>query len=285
MMPQKMWKHSCEEYEDVWKNVTATDLAAAINVALVESQDQELLSGRTFLPVRKISVRSALISAVPEGARAAAVRALNDELPGLEEALAQFTPAPPEPTVSCYVSSSMVSGSWGILEFRLCGRGYLYYRPDFGVGDDESLPILGAWEPEDNLAARRACVLKVYEREWNERTLPPAMGEWAVGDPELLQEAILRVLRAHPWAWGSVFERLMEAPEPGEAAHDTLTQVCKLSGAPASRVRKVLHFVSDADDHLRHAVCRKRPNEEVQRVVVALLVHCLAADGTANRNR
>ena len=38
----------------------------------------------------------------------------------------------------------MASGCWGLLEFRLGARGYLYYQPDWGVEDpDECLPIFG----------------------------------------------------------------------------------------------------------------------------------------------
>jgi hypothetical protein len=153
-----------------------------------------LKSWRVFVPIGEVSLRSALLAAAPgdEDTQAAA-DSLLEGMGEIEETLSRFTGTPPEQVVYCGVSSSMVSGCWGLFEFRLGARGYLYYQPDFGVGDDESLPIFGAWEPADNPAARRACILRVYSREWRNRALPPAMGEWATGEPGLLQEAILRV--------------------------------------------------------------------------------------------
>ena len=55
----------------------------------------------------------------------------------IEETLSRFTDAPPVAVVYCCVSSSMVSGCWGLFEFRLPARGYLYYRPDWGLEDPD----------------------------------------------------------------------------------------------------------------------------------------------------
>ena len=238
-----------------------------------------LKSWRVFVPIGEVSLRSALLAAAPGDEDTQAVAdSLLEGMGEIEETLSRFTGTPPEQVVYCGVSSSMVSGCWGLFEFRLGARGYLYYQPDFGVGDDESLPIFGAWEPADNPAARRACILRVYSREWRNRALPPAMGEWATGEPGLLQEAILRVLDANQEAWETVFERLEQAPEPREAAVQTVEEVAKLSATPTERVRQVLHLVAARDHQFEDRLWTGASSDEERRIVVALLVHCIAKD-------
>jgi hypothetical protein len=126
------------------------------------------LSGRIFSPIREVSLRSVLLGVVP-GKGEIHQRRGGDwlEADGVEDTFFRIANTSPKPVVSCSVSSSMASGA------------------------HES--VLGAaWAPAQDVAARRACILSVYVREWSERVLPPAMGEWAAGDPALLQDAILR---------------------------------------------------------------------------------------------
>jgi len=168
----------------------------------------------------------------------------------------------------------MVSGSWGVCEFRLRDRGYLYYSPD--EGEHES--ILGAWEPADDVAARRACILSTYVREWSERVLPPAMGEWATGDAGLLQEAILRVLEAESTAWADLLERLKDALEPREASAEIVEKVAELSAAPSGNVRDVLDLVADQDEGLAGRLTDGLASDEEQRIIVALFIECISKD-------
>jgi hypothetical protein len=195
----------------------------------------------------------------------------------IKETLSQFTDTPPEPVVYCCVTTSMVSGCWGLFEFRLGARGYLYFEPD-EAEDKEALPIYGAWEPVDDLAARRACILRVYEREWFNLPLPPALGEWATAEPGLLQEAILRVLDADPEAWDMLFERLEYAPEPREAATQTIEEVAKLSASPTERVRQVLYLVGARDHQFQERLRTGASRDTDRHIVIALLVHCIGKD-------
>jgi hypothetical protein len=104
------------------------------------------------------------------------------------------------------------------------------------------------------------------------------MGEWASGEPGLLQEAILRLLDANPEAWDMVFERLDQAPEPREAAVQTAEEVAQLSASPTEHVRQVLHLVAARDDQFEERLKTGASSEAERRIVVALLVHCIAKD-------
>ena len=48
------------------------------------------------------------------------------------------------------------------------------------------------------------------------------------------------MLDANPEAWEMVFERLADAPEPREAAVQTVEEVAKLAASPTEHVRQVL---------------------------------------------
>ena len=267
-------KSDSGEDDDPWRNISAADLAAAIDRALIEDREEAPPSGRVFVPIAEVSLRSALLATAPGDEDTQAVAdSLLEGMGDIEETLSRFTGTPPERVVDCCVSDSRLSGCWGLLEFRLGARGYLYYQPDWGLEDpDECLPIFGAWEPADDPAARRACIFRVYARKWRDCGLPPEMGQWATGEPGLLQEAVLRVLDANPEAWDMVFERLDQAPEPREAAVQTVEEVAQLSASPTEHVRQVLHLV--AEERLKTGPS----SEEERRIVVALLVHCIAKD-------
>jgi len=98
------------------------------------------------------------------------------------------------------------------------------------------------------------------------RVWPPALGEWATGDPELLQEAVLRALDAHPDWWGYVLgdvEKLRaEASLPVEA-------IARQSAATVDTVRRVLDAAA-ADADVR--------NDAERRIMVAIFVRCIAKD-------
>ena len=270
-----------EEDDDPWRNVSAADLAAVIDRALIEDREEAPPSGRVFVPIEEVSLRSALLAAAPGDEDTQAVAdTLLEEMEDIKETLSQFTDTPPEPVVYCCVTTSMVSGCWGLFEFRLGARGYLYFEPDWGLGveEQEALPIYGAWEPVDDLAARRACILGVYARKWDSIGLPPLVGEWATAEPGLLQEAILRLLDANPEAWDMLFEKLECAPEPGEAATQTVEEVAKLSASPTERVRQVLYLVAARDHQFRERFRTGASRDKDRHIVIALLVHCIGKD-------
>jgi hypothetical protein len=216
------------EPPDPWSFLTEEALAGAIDAALQPDPSEQPASGMVLAPTQYVSIQSALRAAVP----ADADERLRFEL-GLEELdtdqmdrlVVRFSPM--TAVLRCWVSDSMVAGSWELLEFRLGDRGYLCDRPDWGINADESFPILGAWQPAADDVARRACILSVYEREWDSRAWPPYGGQWAIADPSLLQEAILRVLdRNGTWARERVLEWLTEAGE----SYEDVEAVAELNG-------------------------------------------------------
>jgi hypothetical protein len=105
----------------------------------------------------------------------------------------------------------MVSSDWGIMKFSLGGRGYLYDRPDWGSGNDESLRILASWEPVGDQQIFEACFLETYLREWKNLLLPPLLGQWAEGPSDLMREAIRQVLHRSSDLWRGVINEIADA--------------------------------------------------------------------------
>jgi hypothetical protein len=263
-----------DEEIDPWRDISPANLAEAMDRALIKDSEDPP-SGRMLRPIPELSLRSVLRALLPwkRDTQELADEWLADN--GIEETFFRLARTSPKRVVYCCVSSSMVSGCWGVHEFRLAGRGYLYFSSD---EDEDGGAILGAWEPAGDAAARRAGILAVYAREWGERTLPPAMGEWASGDPALLQEAILRALEAEPEAWKVVLERLSDAPEPREASAQTVRRVARCSGAAAQQVRDVLGLLTAQDGELKERLLTRSSSDDERRIVVAVFVHCIAKD-------
>jgi len=107
-------KSNDEQDDDPWRNISAGDLAAAINRALIEDREETPPSGRVFVPTGEVSLRSAFLAAAPGDKHTQAVaNSLLEEIGDIQETLSRFTDAPPERVVYSSVSSSMVSGSKG----------------------------------------------------------------------------------------------------------------------------------------------------------------------------
>jgi hypothetical protein len=112
----------------------------------------------------------------------------------------------------------MASGCWGLLEFRLGARGYLYYQPDWGVEDpEEEARAAGALDPETEALLRAehehhisGQILAAEIKARNADAVIAAQGEGA-GDAEEKPAATLFVRR------GAIFRRAEEAKlRPGE---------------------------------------------------------------------
>jgi hypothetical protein len=156
------------------------------------------------------SVREALINVFGDDElRADAETVLEGENP--EAVLAPFLKAEPEWLVRCSTTDSMVSGIWGLKGFVLGSRGYLYFHPDFGIGDEsECLPIVGVWEVSEDRSARLACWKDAYTTYCKDFALPPFMGQWAHGPSDFLRDAIGEILEQTPRLWLDVLNRLRQ---------------------------------------------------------------------------
>ena len=126
-----------------WTAVSSADIQRALDFAVARTLGRRK-SKRKISPDSLPSVREALINVFGDDElRAEAEAVLEGENP--EAVLAPFLKAEPEWLVRCSTTDSMVSGVWGLKGFVLGSCGYLYFHPDFGVGDEsgECLPIVG----------------------------------------------------------------------------------------------------------------------------------------------
>jgi hypothetical protein len=104
-------KSDDEEDDDPWRNTSAGDLAAAIDQALIEDREEAPPSGRVFVPIGEVSLRSALLTAAPDDEHTQAVAdTLLEGMGDIEETVSRFTDTPPEWVVYCSTSSTMASG-------------------------------------------------------------------------------------------------------------------------------------------------------------------------------
>ena len=75
-----------------------------IDRTLVEDREEAPSSGRVFVPIGEVSLRSALLAAAPGDEDTQAVAdTLLEEMGDIEETLSRFTDTPPEPVVYCCV--------------------------------------------------------------------------------------------------------------------------------------------------------------------------------------
>ena len=140
-----------------------------------------------------------------------------------------------KPEVQCAVSSSMVSGVWGMDSIELDGRGYFVECPESDTVSDAPFRLLGAWEPLDDELTYRDAFIETYVRFWADIGLPPYHGEHARGPLDLMVEAVMRI--GGP---ASIYE----AWDPKDFDHDDqLDRVADVSlraAIPEPVVREVL---------------------------------------------
>jgi hypothetical protein len=137
--------------------------------------------------------------------------------------------------VVCAVSSSMVSGKWGMDSASLAGRGYFVEDPDSDTAGDVPFRLLGGWEPFDNEDAYRSAFVEAYVASWAVIGLPPYHGEHAAGPLDLMVQAIMRI--AGPRAIYDAWEHdVLEAT----AADLEVDDVARRAGAPSSVIRDIL---------------------------------------------
>jgi hypothetical protein len=169
-------------------------------------------SKRKISPDSLPSVREALINVFGdnEELRAEAEAVLEGENP--ETVLAPFLKAEPEWLVRCSTTDSLVSVIWGLKGFVLGSRGYLFFHPDFGVGEEsgECLPIVGVWELAEERSARLACWKDAYTTYCEEFALPPFGEQWAQAPGYFLRDTIGAILKRTPRLWLDVLNRLRQ---------------------------------------------------------------------------
>jgi hypothetical protein len=75
-----------------------------------------------------------------------------------------------------------------------------------------------------------------------------------------------------------MFDRLDQAPEPREAANETVEEVAELSASTTERVRQVLHLVAARHHQFEECLRTGASSDKDRHIVIALLVHCIGKD-------
>ena len=219
-----------------WTTISTAEVQAKIDLGLSEVPAS---SGRAFVAHEDLSIRSALVEVLQTEDRQDEANGILEES-SLCDVFRPFLEKEPDWEVVCSVTDSMVSGSWGLRSFLIGDRGYLYYEPVWGVGDDEGecLPIAAAWEPVKDAQAFRVCFLLAYERNWQDFCLPPMMGQWAIGPRDVMPEAVMNALRSDP-DWSAVVERLRK-DKNSRSFEEIVLAVAKQTGEYPESVSRIL---------------------------------------------
>jgi len=280
-----------------WTTISTADIQAKIDLGLAEESMTSALSGRVIVAQEHLSIQSVLLDVFDtEDRRTGAKEILDEE--SLSDILRPFLREEPKWVVHCSVTDSMVSGEWGLKSFSIGKRGYLYYEPDWGVGDPEehqSLPILAAWEPIKDAQAFRACFLYTYERTWQEFGLPPLMGQWATGPSDIMLDTVRAVLRMQPELWWGVVERLHE--EKNSPSFDQVAEAsAKQTREPPEAVSRILRPYYETErgvqwddkgkditdyskwQRIKTEVCRGNFTEQESRILVAAFLFIIGKD-------
>jgi hypothetical protein len=262
-----------------WTTVSTADIQRALNSEVARTMGKRK-SKRKIAPDSLPSIREALINVFGdnEELRSEAEEALEGESP--EQVLVPFLVAEPNWVVRCSVTDSMMSGAWGLKWFVLGSRGYFYYHPDFGIGDEsECLPIVAIWEPESDRGAGLASLRDAYINYWKEFALPPSMGQWAQGPRDVLSDAVGAILQQTPSRWSTVLDRLRQDTKEDETkglVPILVEQVSSLTKVEQAAVLGILTTVLAG----RKTPARKPSFSEIEsRILVAAFVTRIGMSG------
>lgn len=261
------------EDTDPWANISPECLAEELSRGLKEASS-EVPGGRQFVAEHDHSVRAALSAAVEDE------EALTDyfgepwwNVVHPMEVLDSIPEVEARRVVICWVSDSPAGGEWSLNEVRARGRGFVFYVPDFGVGDRDDCPIIAGWEPADNHDLRRMCLVSTYAEQFKDRGYPPFIGQWAKGDPEILREGMQRALEQHPNAWTEVYRWVRRYLGSRVALGESdIEIVAQALDQPRERVAELTEELTDGAVGLNGSPERQ---EEVA-TVIGLVVQALA---------
>lgn len=278
-----MTGNSAAERNDPWHQATSERLQEELDRELIEGEPEDR-PGRIYAAADGASLRSVLTAlAAPEllEAEYGDDAWWYNDIPST--VLARIPEADVRDVVLCWVSDSMASGQWSLNELRVGDRGYVFHIPDYGIGGPEEQPLLGGWEPVDDVETRRECLLGIYEREWRNHAYPPVFGQWAVGDSDILLAGIERALDGTPQAWGWVFDRLdRHLKRVNGLRRDDIAAAARLVDLSPRRVREAV------EDYLVEMLLTggqlvggmdftgATPTaKDEKRALIGLLVHCV----------
>ncbi|HEX7072173.1 MAG TPA: hypothetical protein VF190_15275, partial [Rhodothermales bacterium] len=264
--------------------VSGAAFRACVDEILIDAAAEEATPpARLLVPKEYVSVRTGLLAVLagalvaPESAGDLEYLDIEMEHLGLEALLARF--AKRGRVFRCAVTSSFVSGEWGLGELVIGDRGYLYNVPDFGIGADESLPILAAWEPADDPRARLACIRAVHAREWSRRGWPPYVADEVEAPAALLFDLLLQSLEREPGdeCWEKLYERTAKWLTEVVATPDLRSSVAASARADVGEVSRFASLMTLGDPELPASLQSGSATPEEQRIFVALVTKAIAA--------
>lgn len=263
-----------------WTRVSSFHVQTAIDLHIAETMgSKESLHKMAYdcLP----TIRESLINVFQDDKelRDEAEEALEDEAP--EAILGPFLRDEPKWVVRCSTTDGMMGGMWGLKWFVLGSRGYFYYHPDFGIGDEsESLPIVGFWEPVSDRAAGLRSLKDAYIAHWRDFALPPSMGQWAQGPNDFLTDVVGTILRNHPSRWSDVLDRLRrDAKENGEIDGFVALLAAQVSNQTKLASKAVLGALTNFLSGPKPPTPKRSFNELEARVLAAAFVTRLGMGG------
>ena len=263
-----------------WTTVSSADIQKALDSEVARTLGRRKTK-RKIDPDSLPNIREALINVFGdnEELRNEAEETIESENP--EEVLAPFLMAEPKWIVRCSVTDNMMSGTWGLKWFVLGSRGYFYYHPEFGIGDEsECLPVVGVWEPAKDRSAGLATLKDAYINYWEDFALPPFMGQWARGPSDFLADAVGAILQQTPSLWSDVLDRLRRDIEQddtsGSLVRILVEQVSCLTKVEQSAASGILTtFLGECDTPVR----KLSFTELESRVLVAAFVTRIGMGG------
>jgi hypothetical protein len=262
--------------DDPWTGVSREDLQGFLDEYLTESKTAPPLSGRMWLPRRKISIGRALVALVSDNVNRASASKAELEA-SVEDVFPRYFDEPPRWVVKCSNPDSRVSGIWGLVRLRLGERGYICHKPDEG-DMDESLRIAAAWEPVDDAEVWKACFLAAYAREWAEIGLPPLMGQCAVGPDDLMVEAIVRALASDGTYWNQVADTSRDGGWNGLPGREKVGRLSNRAGVPLELMERIVGQLKVGDAVMLTQIQNGDLQAEERRAVVAIFLDSIEGD-------
>jgi len=241
-----------------------TEFQSRLEAVFVDKQGPAPKSGRILVPSEEVSVTSLFDdSDLKDGDN-------DDSENGAEnwgEIMMELLRDDETWLVYCCNSDSMASGVWGLKQFELGGRGYIYDHLD----ENPEITIYSAWEPFEDKQAFSACFVTTYTEVWDTVALPPYFAGEAWGSP-YMAKAIFLILHSKPEMWSEVVEVLRKDLEGDFASND---EIAAFARAARSTVEDILALLQHDPEGLERRARQRDLSQEEQRVVVGIYYYIL----------
>ena len=262
-----------------WRHIQVEDFQRELDRRLLSHLATATTPGRVFVPEVPVSSGQALLDALPtDELRDDASEQLESDSIFVDDLAALFPDlGGVKSVIHCEVTDSMVGSVWGVGQFTLGGRGYLYYVTDYEGEDQRTPDILGAWEPVNDASARQACILSCYTRFWDTVGLPPLLGQWVEGDARVLHAGMLAALSTPNGGqyWSDVLERIRGEEEVDLQATGVISHVAEAFGLPSATIARALEELRDPTSDWAEGIANVDVLEPDRSALAGLFLACI----------